>query len=136
MLETLRTENAGVKLSIIRYGDNSSEEEIPLSSGKFNPSPNEFVYLRTQVTNLSKMPLVFIVDLDMTPPEHVLFEGVLSNIPLGRLEPGTSQFVETGVGFLCHGCFNIRAEVRILGAPRSGRKAGMSEITAVVREVL
>ena len=53
MLETLRTENAGVKLSIIRYSDNSSEEEIPLSSGKFNPSPNEFVYLRTYVTNLS-----------------------------------------------------------------------------------
>lgn len=79
---------------------------------------------------------MFIVNLDMTPPEHVLFEGVLSNIPLGRLEPGTSQFVETGVGFLCHGCFNIRAEVRILGAPRSGRKAGMGEITAVVREVL
>ena len=53
MLETLRTENAGVKLSIMRYSDNSYEEEIPLSGGKFNPPPNEFVYLRTHVTNLS-----------------------------------------------------------------------------------
>ena len=77
---------------------------------------------------------MLIVDLDMTPSEHVLFEGVLSNIPLGRLEPGASRFLETAVGFLSHGRFNIRAEVRILGAPRGRQEAGMSEITAVVHE--
>lgn len=82
----------------------------------------------------TELPVVLIVDLDMTPPEHVIFEGVLSNIPLGRLEPGDSRFVETAVGFLSHGRFDIRAEVRILGAPRGARKAGSSRITAVVHE--
>lgn len=53
MLETLRIENAGVKLSIMRYSDDSSEEEMPLSSGKFHPPPNEFVYIRTHVSNSS-----------------------------------------------------------------------------------
>jgi len=38
------------------------------------------------------------------------------------------------VGFLSHGRFEIRAEVRLLGAPRSERIAGVGQLRALVRE--
>jgi hypothetical protein len=38
--------------------------------------------------------------LDIDPAEHVIYEGVLSGIPLGHLEPGESRTLETAVVFL------------------------------------
>lgn len=55
MLETLRTGNAVVRLSLYHYPDGSSTS-IPIAKkgGKWCPPPNTFVYLRTKVTNLTR----------------------------------------------------------------------------------
>lgn len=57
MLETLRTETARVKMSLVRY-DNSEnglvQDAIVHKAGKYMPRPNEFVYLQTRVINLSR----------------------------------------------------------------------------------
>lgn len=57
MLETIRTETARVKMSLVRYGgsnEDSVEDIIVHKGGKYMPHPNEFVYLQTQVINLSR----------------------------------------------------------------------------------
>lgn len=75
-----------------------------------------------------------MIDLDIDPADQVIYEGVLTNIPLGHLEPGESREVETAVCFLSLGRFEIRADVRILGASRSQREAGIGQLRAVVRK--
>jgi hypothetical protein len=77
---------------------------------------------------------VLLVNLDVDPADHIIYEGILSNIPLGRIESGETGEVETAVCFLSQGRFEICAEVHILGAPRSERKAGVGQLRAVVRE--
>jgi hypothetical protein len=68
----------------------------------------------------------------MNPAEHIIYEGIISSIPLGHLKAGEIRELETAVAFLSHGRFEMRAEVRILGAPRSERKAGIGQLKAVV----
>jgi len=136
MLETIRTETARVKMSLVRYDHEygTTQEAIIHKCGKYMPRPNEFFYLRTQVTNLSPLPVILLVDLEINPAEHVIYEGVLSNIPLGHLEAGETRELEMAVSFLSQGRFEIRAEVRVLGASRSERGAGVGHLKAVVCE--
>ena len=55
MLEALRTETARVEMTLVRYEDGTATPVLVDPSGsKFLPPPNEFVYLRTKVTNLSR----------------------------------------------------------------------------------
>ena len=56
MLEALRVETARVKMTLVRYGEVGQEQLVPVdgTGAKFLPPPNEFVYLRTTVTNLSR----------------------------------------------------------------------------------
>jgi len=121
----------------VRYDSSdqsSAEHKIIHKGGKYMPRPNEFVYLRTQVINLSPLPLTLLVDIHLHPAEHIIYEGVLTNIPLGHLDSGESRELEMAVGFLSQGRFEIRAEVRLLGAPRSERIAGVGQLRALVRE--
>jgi hypothetical protein len=136
MLETIRTETARVSMSLVGYDDDAGllEQAIAQKGGKYLPRANQFVYLRTHVINLSPSPLVLLVDLNMDPADHIIYEGVLSNIPLGRMESEGTREVEIPLCFLSQGRFEICAEVQILGAPRSERKAGVGQLRAVVRE--
>lgn len=55
MLEALRTETARVQMSLVRYvHDTAMPVPVDPSGSKYLPPPNEFVYLRTKVTNLSR----------------------------------------------------------------------------------
>lgn len=58
MLERLRTETVSVKMSLYsRVGEDESEDawtEVRRVKDKYKPTPYEFVYLRTRVTNLSR----------------------------------------------------------------------------------
>lgn len=74
------------------------------------------------------------INLKVDPADHIIYDGVLSNIPLGRIESGETGDVETAVCFLSQGRFEIFAEVHILGASRSERKAGRGQLKAIVRE--
>lgn len=55
MLETLRIEQATVQMSIFQYDDEdlSTRRELPRRGGKVFVRPNEFMYLRCQVSNTS-----------------------------------------------------------------------------------
>jgi hypothetical protein len=52
----MRTETARVKMALVRYSgeDGSVEETIAHKGRKFMPCANEFVYVQTQVINLSR----------------------------------------------------------------------------------
>lgn len=65
----------------------------------------------------------------MEPPEHALYEGVLSDIPIGRLDIGTSQEVEIPVTFVACGRFELSAEVVI---PEIRSRVGQARLKAVV----
>ena len=55
MLEALRTETARVQMSLVRYEDGvATPVPVDPSGSKYLPPPNEFIYLRTKVTNLSR----------------------------------------------------------------------------------
>ena len=56
MLEALRVETARVRMTLIRYNEEGKEHHVPVDTAgvKFLPPPNEFVYLRTSITNLSR----------------------------------------------------------------------------------
>ncbi|KAJ6547608.1 TRAPP II complex [Mycena capillaripes] len=125
MLETLRTETASINMSLHR-----TEGPVPVTGGKAYPQSSEFVYLRTKVTNLSLTSLVFTVDFDFQSSPHVIFEGLLKDVPIGRLESGESLEVETGVCFLAYGRFEISAEAKVVGFTES---KGTGRLTAMVR---
>jgi hypothetical protein len=145
MLETLRTETASINMSLHRQ-EGPDKIPVPLTSGKCYPPSSEFVYLRTKVTNLSRMCVslpavcaltcpqvtsqVFTVDFDFQSSPHVIFEGLLRDVPIGRLETGESREVETGVCFLSYGRFEISAEAKVVGFAES---KGTGRLTAMVR---
>lgn len=56
MLEALRTEPAEVRMSLVRYDGSGDEPTVIVQKGgKCLPPANEFLYLRTIVTNLSRL---------------------------------------------------------------------------------
>lgn len=70
----------------------------------------------------------------MEPSEHVVHEGVLSELSIGRLESGESLKLDTAVCFLACGRFEISADVRAFDSPRIDARAGIGHLIAIVRE--
>ncbi|KAJ7155939.1 TRAPP II complex [Mycena crocata] len=129
MLETLRTETASIQMSLYRC-EESDKVTVGSNGGKYHPPPNEFVYLRTKVTNLSLRSLVFTVDFDLQSSKHIIMEGLLRDVPIGRLESGESREIETGLCFLAYGRYEISAEAKVVG---SVENKGLGRLTAMVR---
>ncbi|KAE9396079.1 hypothetical protein BT96DRAFT_1041682 [Gymnopus androsaceus JB14] len=130
MLDTLRTEKAGILLSLVRAGA-STDSPVKQVAGKYHPPCSELVYIRIKVTNLTSNSLVFTVDVSIDPREHFIHDGVLCDIPVGRLEAKQSREVEIAVCFLCHGRFEILASARVLDSGHlSG--TGSARLIAIV----
>ncbi|KAI0062282.1 hypothetical protein BV25DRAFT_1945461 [Artomyces pyxidatus] len=134
MLETLRTETARVHMALYHRSDDEASpwQNVDRRDGKYLPKPYEYAYLRTRVTNLSLGPLLLSLDLSMDPSDHVIQEGILSDIPLGRLGHGETQEVETPLCFVSCGRFEMHADVRILGTRHEEGKVGFGILKAVV----
>ncbi|TBU35870.1 TRAPP II complex [Dichomitus squalens] len=117
MLEALRVETARVRMTLVTYDEEGSAHPVPVdpTGTKYLPLPNEFVYLRTSLTNLSPSDLVLTLTLELEPAEHVIFQGELVDIPVGRLAKGETYDVETPVTFIACGRFDFSAEVYALG---------------------
>ncbi|KAF5391257.1 hypothetical protein D9757_001865 [Collybiopsis confluens] len=128
MLETLRTEQAGISISL---ANTEVDAAIEQRAGKYYPPSNELLYVRLRITNLTGTPLVFTVDMDIEPREHAIFDGVLYDIPVGRLASMESREVEVALCFLCHGRFEIVASARVLdGGDSTG--TGSARLIAMV----
>jgi hypothetical protein len=78
--------------------------------------------------------LVFTVDLEVEPAEHVVHEGVLTDLAIGRLEGGESREVEIALCFIAYGYFEIIAQVRAFDASRVDTRVGLGRLIAIVRD--
>ncbi|KAH9926207.1 TRAPP II complex [Fomitopsis serialis] len=133
MLKALCTETARVQMSLIRYdGEAATPIAVDPSGSKYLPPPNEFVYLRTKVTNLSPAELVLVANLSLEPAQHTIYQGVLTDIPMGRLAPGESYETELPVAFLSRGRFDVLTEIRALNVSDSSSPIGRGDLRAVV----
>jgi len=133
MLEALRTETARVQMSLIRYeGEAVTSIAVDPSGSKYLPPPNEFVYLRTKVTNLSPKELVLVANLSLEPAQHTIYQGVLTDIPMGRLAPGESSETELPVAFLSRGRFDVLAEIRALNVSDGPSPIGRGDLRVAV----
>ena len=70
----------------------------------------------------------------MSPEEHILLQGSLTDIVLGRVESGQSQIVEVPLCFLSVGYFEIAAEARQLGIMGEKSRTGVSRLWTIVKE--
>ena len=145
MLETFRLDFARVTLSIDSCI--SSEKGRRTTGVRYYPVVNEFITLRATVTNLTcrfksssqftmliyvlASPLVFTLDLETTPSEHLIYEGALTDLPLGRLEGGRSKEFHTSICFLASGHFEISAVVRAFGEAEVEGRVAKAHVTAV-----
>ncbi|TFK76416.1 hypothetical protein BDN72DRAFT_808930 [Pluteus cervinus] len=126
MLETLRMETTHVSLSFTRDPNSTS----PSQEGDLCIRPNEFVYIFVEVSNVSVASAVFTLDLAIEPADHIVYEGVLSGLPIGRLEPGSSWSSTIAMCFLARGRFEVFAEVKSL----TGLRSGFQQLITFVRE--
>ncbi|KAH7889670.1 TRAPP II complex [Phlebopus sp. FC_14] len=130
MLKALRTDRAPVHLSLVQYGH---DDDSPPGGGSVIHS-NTIVNIRTRITNAGTSTLFMTLSLTPSPEEHVLFEGHLTDIPLGKIESGHSQVVETPICFLCTGRFEIVAEARVVGVAEEDGRAGVDRLHVIIRE--
>lgn len=68
----------------------------------------------------------------MEPFHHLIYEGVLSDIPVGRLGSRESYEFDTPIAFVSSGKFDITAEVCIPLLPGDKSRFGRGQLKAVV----
>ena len=78
-------------------------------------------------------PIVFTLDLEVSPSEYLVYEGVFTDIPVGCLGSGEIRGISVSLCFLSCGRFEISGQVRGLGSETEGRIA-RTHMTAVVTE--
>ncbi|KAH7914700.1 TRAPP II complex [Hygrophoropsis aurantiaca] len=137
MLKILRTDEVAIHLSLIQDEDNeaaSRVNNVQGVAGKYQVAPNDVYYLQAKISNATSSPLVLALDLVIDPQEHVIVEGISSDIPMARLEEGESQTIKIAVCFLCSGRFEFGLEARVLGRSDPSSRAGIGRLRAMVRE--
>jgi trafficking protein particle complex subunit 9 len=71
----------------------------------------------------------------MEPSEHIIYEGVLSAVPIGRLESGESNEMEMSICFLSYGRFEIAVELHFSGAAaHEDSRVGAAQIKVDIDE--
>lgn len=74
------------------------------------------------------------MDLEANPSEYIIYEGVLTDLPVGRLESGESREITTSVCFLASGHFEISALVRGFGGATADSRVARAHITAMLKD--
>lgn len=154
MLRALRTEMTRVQMDILYYDSDDEEKEpsvVHRRGGRVYTQPDEFAHLRIRVTNLSRVcnlifhqlrtysgvtasSLILTTNLFCEPLKHVIFQGVLLDIPIGRLDSQESRDIEIPVCFVSCGRFDIRAEVQVFDASQGDRAAGAGRLVVIIRD--
>ncbi|KAF8894639.1 TRAPP II complex [Infundibulicybe gibba] len=144
MLETLRLETARVHMSL-DLCDQSAHVDVE-HRGKCYPKPNhhqpiQYVLSFNGWLSFEKSCAFFCritshihTGITFDPPEHVIHEGVLSDLSVGRLGSGESRTLETALCFLANGRIELGAVVRARGSdPPVNIRAGAGCLTAIMR---
>ncbi|KAH9005302.1 TRAPP II complex [Lactarius hatsudake] len=136
MLATLRTVSIRIHLELYRRSSETSEGRISVmrKNGTYHPAPYQFVYLRVHIANLSFQPLVLTADITVDPADHVIQEGVLSDVPIGRLEKGEERELEAPLCFVACGRFRVQVEARAVGGAVREARVGCATLKVVVSE--
>ena len=74
------------------------------------------------------------LSLGVDPSEHVLSDGVLGSIPLGRLQSQEATVFEIGLSFISEGSFNIQSQAYILEDSGRLTVAGTGSISVRVED--
>lgn len=75
-----------------------------------------------------------MLNLSTSPEEHVLLQGSLTDITLGRVESGQSHVAEVPLCFLSVGYFEIAVEARQLGIMGEKQRTGVARLWAIVTD--
>ncbi|KAL4067655.1 transport protein Trs120 or TRAPPC9 TRAPP II complex subunit-domain-containing protein [Scleroderma citrinum] len=135
MLNALRTDLIHIDLSFTRYEiEDSRSMPLEHQRGHAYVPPNMITNLRVRVINTSPSHLDIVINLSMSPEEHILYEGVLMDIPLGKVDCGQLKDIEVPICFLCMGQFEVGAEARILGIVGESGRAGVGWLRVIVNE--
>ncbi|KAG6376171.1 TRAPP II complex [Boletus reticuloceps] len=132
MLNALKTDLTRIDLSLAQCCP--EEPAVTLSGGKFIVASNTVVSMVAKITNTGPSPLAMMLDVSTSPEEHVLLQGSLTDIALGRVESGQSRIVEVPLCFLSVGYFEIAVEARQLGVAGEKRRTGVARLWARVKE--
>jgi hypothetical protein len=79
----------------------------------------------------SACPIVFTLDIDVSPAEYLVYEGVFTDLPVGCLKSGETREFSMFLCFLSYGRFEISGQVRGVSPEAEGRIA-RTHMTAVV----
>ncbi|KXN89239.1 hypothetical protein AN958_05993 [Leucoagaricus sp. SymC.cos] len=129
MLETLRSDIARIDLRIV--SSNFTEKKV--TERRRDLKPNEFVELKAKVTNLSPLSLPLSLTLEFGPSDCLVYEGTLSDIPVGRLDAGASREITIPICFLTDGQYEFVTQVRPVGLEYLDTKPAKAQVTATVR---
>lgn len=78
-------------------------------------------------------PIVVTLDLEVSPAEYLVYEGVFTDLPVGGLQSGEARELSVSLCFLSCGQFEISGQVRGVGQEAEGRMA-RTHMTAIVTE--
>lgn len=78
--------------------------------------------------------LVLTADTTVDPADHVIQEGVLSEVPIGRLETGEEREFEAPLCFVACGRFRVQVEARAVDGAVGGAKVGSATLKVVASE--
>jgi len=149
MLETLRLEIA--RISLYLELEELYSDQIGYAGARQYPKANKFIELKARVTNLARKffffsfasgmsaqvflayAIIFALDLEVSPSEYLVYEGVFTDLPVGRLGSGEIREISVSLCFLSCGRFEISGQVRGVGPDVEGRIA-RTLMTAVVTE--
>ena len=78
-------------------------------------------------------PLPLCLSLDLEPNDCLIYEGIITDIPMGSLKKGSSRDIIIPVCFLTDGQFEIMARVSPVGLQYSDIRPAKAQLVAVVR---
>ncbi|TDL27497.1 hypothetical protein BD410DRAFT_762504 [Rickenella mellea] len=112
MLKALRTETVRIEIALSSQSESEDTEKQldDIVNARHTVKPNDFVFLRSRLSNLSASSIAMTLSLGLTPSEHVIYNGDISNIPVGRLDGGSSKDIVTVLCFTAEGRYDITSQ--------------------------
>jgi hypothetical protein len=68
------------------------------------------------------------LSLTVEPAEHVLYDGILAGIPLGRLSSQETKVFQIGLVFIAEGQFLVQAQALTAGEAGGAVVSGLGEL--------
>ncbi|KAI5122948.1 hypothetical protein M0805_006829 [Coniferiporia weirii] len=134
MLNSLRTEDIQVRLSLGEQAEKDIKGATNETGRSCLTSPNQHVLVTARVQNLSATSRVLSLTISIEPAECVVYNGVLKNIPLGRLADGGSVDHQFVVIFVAQGQFTISAQAQSVTVGQGTDVCGTGRLVVIAQD--